>query len=161
MPGIRSSCVIVSWFITFLLILPGTALAGSKASQKLFFRIHAITEIEVPPEVNFDVDVGVRDVNQTEVSSYSMSTNETNKKITAQILEPLPLGIKLYIAMKVDRLGTELGEQDLSSGQVRDCVTGISKKAVTNGEVSYRIAVPRGTPSMEFERTVVFTVVDQ
>lgn len=93
------SCVITSCLIVVsLLALSGAAFAGGKASQKLFFRIHAITEIEAPPEVYFDVDVGVRDVTQTETSTYSMSTNETNKKITAQILEPLPAGVKLFIA---------------------------------------------------------------
>lgn len=62
--------------------------------------------------------------------------------------------------MRGDKLGTELGEQDLSGGQVRDCVTGISQKAVTNREILYRIVVSRGTPSMEFERTVMFTITN-
>ena len=91
--------------------------------------------------------------------SYAITTNESNKKITATLDEPLPMGVRLEVALAAPDGATSAGDVLLGTGAV-DLVTGISTVAASALPISYRLSVD-ATVYMPAPatRTVTFTIV--
>jgi hypothetical protein len=70
--------------------------------------------------------------------SYSITTNEDGKRITASINSPLPKGATLSIKLEPPSGASSLGSVSISS-QETSLVSNISKVAESNLEITYTI----------------------
>jgi hypothetical protein len=92
-------------------------------------------------------------------TSYAVTTNESNQKITASIDLPMPSGVTLEVTLAAPAGATSAGAVPLSTSGA-DVVTGITSTNASSLPVTYRLsatpAVYLNTPAA---RTVTFTIV--
>ena len=91
-------------------------------------------------------------------TSYAITTNEANKKITASVDQPLPSGVTLEIS-----LGAPAGASSASYVQLgtmsADVVTGISHLSASALPITYRLSATPAVQMSAQARTVTFTIV--
>lgn len=93
-------------------------------------------------------------------TTYSISTNGANKKITAELDVNLPTGVTIDVEMQPTPNGVSTGKQRLSINPV-DLVTGVTRERGTALDVSWE-----GRATLEAEpgshtRFVTFTLTSQ
>jgi hypothetical protein len=92
-------------------------------------------------------------------TSYAITTNEPNKKITASIDQAMPLGITLEVTLAPPGGASSAGSVSLNTAAA-DVVTGISTLNASSLPITYRLSVSTGTVvGASGDRTVTFTVV--
>jgi hypothetical protein len=131
------------------------------ATQEISYEVQAINKIEVsgsPTLVITTAIAGSAPTSVTANATYAITTNEENRKITAQLDSDMPSGVALSLAMAAPSNATSAGAQTLSS-TAADMVTGVSLLNASGLDLTYTLSataaagvVPSGT------RTVTFTV---
>lgn len=91
--------------------------------------------------------------------TYAVTTNESNKKITASLDQALPAGVSLEVSLAAPVGAAAAGSVPLSTS-ASDLVTGISSISAASLPITYRLtASPSAQVSGAATRTVTFTIV--
>ena len=154
--------------LTFAFVVFGTAIvsqAANTADQTVTFEVTAINEITVTGEVSLTVNAttagGAPDSVTDTNSTYSFTTNEAGKKITAGISTAMPTGLTLEVNLTAPDGATSPGYTDISSTGTQDVVTGISQQTGSGLGLTYRLtASPSAGVVASDTRTVTFTLMD-
>ena len=136
--------------------------AAQTATQDVSFEVQAINQLAFsgsPSLVISTATAGSAPTSATANATYAITTNETGRKITAEIDSDLPGGTALSVSLAAPSGGTSAGAVTLST-IAQDVVTGISTANASGLNVTYSLTataaagvVPAGT------RTVTYTIV--
>lgn len=147
-------------FITIFTILSiaitcGIAQAGNTATQTIRIKVNPINKIAVSGDPGMLVITEGSSVTD-DSTTYTVTTNKTNQKITAAIDADMPEGLELKLFLEPPE-GASAEEVVLSTSP-RDVVTKIDPVAASDMKISYTLS--GGTQPMEGSFKVTFTFVD-
>lgn len=92
-------------------------------------------------------------------TSYAVTTNEANQKISASIDQALPPGVMLEVTLAAPSGASSAGPVSLSTASA-DVVTGISSISAASLPITYRFSAATSVQMSAPEaRTVTFTIV--
>jgi hypothetical protein len=134
------------------------------ATQVVRFQVNAINQVAVSgspaPMVINSATAGSAPVSVIGGgTSYAVTTNESNQKITASIDQSLPNGVTLEVALTAPDGAVSAGAVLLSTSGA-DVVTGITSTNASSLPITYRLsATPAVQMSVPAARTVTFTIV--
>lgn len=145
------------------LLVPALAVnAHAQApTQSVAFEVQPISQISVSGSPSLTISTatpGSAPTSATASGSYAITTNETNRKITAQLDSDLPDGVTLTVT-----LGAPSGADDahpvVLSTTAADVATGIGRVNQSGLSISYQLAatVAAGVVPAS-SRTVTFTI---
>lgn len=142
--------------------LPAAAAAQS-ATQTVRFQVNAVNQIAVSgspaPLVVSTANAGSEPTSATSTgTSYAITTNETNQKITASIDQPMPAGVSLAISLGAPSGASSAGSVPLGTSGA-DLVTGISSTAASALPIAYTLNASTQAQIGPTSRTVTFTIV--
>jgi hypothetical protein len=146
-----------------LLVLTHDARAQT-ATQVVRFQVNAINQVAVsgipaPMVINSATAGNAPGSVIGAGTSYAITTNESNQKITASIDQSLPSGVTLEVALTAPDGAMSAGAVLLSTSGA-DVVTGITSANASSLPITYRLsATPAVQMSAPATRTVTFTVV--
>lgn len=134
-------------------------------SQNVTVSVQQINELTITGDVNLTISTstpgeGLEPAIDGSSATYSLTTNDTGKKITGSIDAPFSAGIGLFILLGAPTGGTSSYEQ-LNTTPI-DLVTGIGYVAQTGLSITYTAdvsvsAAPNGAGET---RTVTLTLMD-
>lgn len=122
----------------------GAAFAADTAQQDVTYEVQAINEISVSAAtasltVNSATAGSAPNAATHTSSTYSITTNETGRKITGAIDSNMPDEVTLEVSLAAPAGATSLGDQALST-TATDLVTGISTLNESGKAISYRLS---------------------
>jgi hypothetical protein len=135
--------------------------SAQTATQTVSYEVTAINEISVagsPSLVINDATAGSGLTSASASGTYAITTNETNRKVTAQIDSNMPSGVTLSVTLAAPTGGTSTGAVTLST-TAQDVVTGVSNVNQSGLSISYGLAatVAAGVVAAG-NRTVTYTI---
>lgn len=137
--------------------------AGDSDSQTVTFEVQAINEISVsgnPGTLTVSTaTAGAEPDAVTDVTTtYAITTNETNRKITAGLNSAMPTGVTLTVALVAPTGGTS-SEAVTLTGTAADVVTGVGTVAESGLGITYGLSatVAAGVVGQD-TKTVTFTI---
>ncbi|MCO6441400.1 MAG: hypothetical protein J5I81_10005 [Nitrococcus mobilis] len=139
--------------------------AASSATQTATFEVTAINEISVSGNpgtltINSATAGSAPDAASDSSTTYAVTTNETNKKITTAIDTAMPSGVTLTVDMTAPTGATSAGAVTLDTVEV-DAVTGISSIDEQALGITYQLSATADAGVVaQTSRTVTFTVTD-
>ena len=145
------------------IIAAGSAANASAqtATQTVTYEVQAINQIAVsgsPSLVISTAVAGSAPTSVTAAATYAITTNESDRKITAQLDSDMPAGVTLSLQMAAPSGGASTGAQALSTSAV-DLVTGVSLLNEAGLGLTYTLSATSAAgvvPSAT--KTVTFTV---
>lgn len=164
----KNKSLLILTLVLFLLFTTGCrVLAAETAEQQVTINIAPINKISVSSgTVVLDIDSAsagsgpVSDSNTNTTMAYT--TNQSNKKITAELLDPFGTGIKLEVEVDSGE-GSNPGSKVLSTTP-KDIVTNLGNIAESGQTITYTANVTvEATPNSDTGNTkdVIFTLTDQ
>jgi hypothetical protein len=138
--------------------------SAQTATQVVRFQVNAINQLSVTgnpaPMVINSATPGTAPTAVTAAgTSYAITTNESNQKITASIDQALPTGVTLEVTLAPPGGATSAGAVPLSTADA-DVVTGISSISAASLPIIYRLSATTNVQMSAPEaRTVIFTIV--
>jgi hypothetical protein len=148
--------------VTSLAILPVVAAEAQSATQVVHFQVNAVNQIAVSGAPSLTITSATAGSGLTSAtatgSSYAITTNEANQKITASISQAMPAGVTLEVAMGAPGGATSAGSVQLGTASA-DVVTGISATASSALPITYRLNAGTQVQMGPTARTVTFTIV--
>ena len=145
-----------------LLALSAGKAAAQSATQDVTLEVQAINQIAFtgsPSLVISAATAGGAPTSATANATYAITTNETNRKITAQIDTDTPAGVALSASLAAPSGGTSAGAVQLGT-TAQDVVTGIGTVNASGLNVTYTLSASAAAgvvPSTT--RTVTYTIV--
>jgi hypothetical protein len=138
------------------------AQSGGTADQSVTLEVKAINEIAFngSPSITINsASAGGAPVSQSANATYDITTNETNKKVTASLDADLPAGFTLSASLAAPSGATSAGAVDLGfTGH--DVVTGISTVSATGLNVTYTLTATAAAGVLpSATHTVTYTIV--
>lgn len=161
-PSMRLGCLAFSGILA-LLFVPGHT-AAQTATQVVRFEVTAVNQIGVSGSpAPLVINAATAGLAPTSVmasgSTYAVTTNESNRKITASLDQSLPNGVTLEVSLAPPAGAASAGNVPLST-EGTDVVTGISSAAAAALPITYRLsATPTVLMSAPAVRVVTFTIV--
>jgi len=156
----------VTVILTMALVLGvyGVAHAANTATQLVSFEVAAINEISVSGNPNtLVINAALPGSNPTPATdsstTYAITTNGTNKMITAAIDEPMPTGLTLKVNLEAPS-GGESASDEILSTTAASVVKGISKVAASGLTITYTLEATAEAEVSSGQRTVTFTLTD-
>ncbi|MBM3475549.1 MAG: hypothetical protein FJX75_19970 [Armatimonadetes bacterium] len=141
------------------------AMAANTANQTVTFQVSAINEISVsgnPGALTVSTATAGAEPDQVTdaTTTYNLTTNGNNKKITGALDTAMPSDVTLKVNLAAPTGGTSAGDVTLSA-TAQNLVTGVSKKAEGTKGITYKLSatVAAGVVS-QATRTVTLTVTD-
>jgi hypothetical protein len=151
-------------FVTFG--VSAVAQAANTATQTVTYEVQAINEITVDGAPSLTIDSATAGSAPDSVSdnstTYSITTNESSKKITAAIDTAMETGLTLEVELAAPTGGgTSAAAQSLSATPV-DVVTAIAPVAESGLTITYTLdaTVAAGVVASS-TKTVTFTLTDE
>ena len=145
--------------------LTGIAFAGNSTTQTVTFQVNAINEITVsgnPGALIVSTATAGSEPDQVSDSSttYNITTNGSNKKITGQLDSAMPSDTTLTVSLVAPSGGTSAGDVALSA-TAANLVTDINKKKGSSLGITYKFSatVDAGIISST-SRTATLTILD-
>jgi hypothetical protein len=145
--------------------LVGLALAANTAQQTVTFQVDAINEISVSGNpgnlaVNTATAGSQPDQDTDNSTSWAVTTNGSNKKMTGDIDSNMPSDVTLEISLTAPTGGSGSGDVSLST-TAGDLVTSITQVAESGLAITYTLSatVSAGTVAQD-TRTVTLTLTD-
>ena len=137
--------------------------SAQEAEQVVTFEVQAINQISVGGSPSLTISTAVAGDAPTAVSdvaTYAITTNEEDRKITAELDENMPTGLTLTIDMAAPvGSGLSTDVQTLSTDAVA-LVTGVSLLNESGLGISYNLSATSAAGVVSSStRTVTFTVV--
>lgn len=139
--------------------------AASSTTQVVTMEIDAVNEISISGSApTLTIDAATPGSGPTSVSSsgitYSITTNESDKKITGSIDSNMPTGTTLTANLGAPTGATSAGAVSLSTTDA-DLVTAISTLSETGKTLTYNFSATAAAGTLaSFTRTVTFSIVD-
>lgn len=135
--------------------------SAQTATQVVSYEVTAINEISVsgsPSLVINDATPGSGLTSATAGGTYAITTNETNRKVTAHINSNMPSGVTLSVELAAPTGGTSTGAVNLSTVPA-DVVTGVSNVNESGLSISYELSatVAAGVVAAG-NKTVTYTI---
>lgn len=155
-------------FAIFGLLFGITAMtmAASSTTQVVTFEVKAINEISVSGGATVTVDTATAGSDPTDgtdaTTTYNITTNESNKKITGEITTGgnMPTGLTLT-ANLTPPPGASASTKSLSSGTAEDLVTGITQVKGSSLGITYTLSATLAAGVVASDtRTVTLTLTD-
>lgn len=146
------------------LLLPLVAgTAAAQATQVVNFEVQAIDNIAFTGTPSLIVSAAPAGGGPTSVTdataTYAITTNQSNRKITAQIDAAMPTDVTLSVTLAAPAGATSTGAIDLTT-TAQDVVTGISNASESGLGVTYTLsAAETAAPTGPSSRTVTYTVI--
>jgi hypothetical protein len=155
---------IFSFIIIFLvLFIQGGAYGAQIGTSAVTFTFQAIDEIAVTGSPTLVINSAIAGQQpqpaEDTSSTYSISTNGTNKRITASINKQMPANTTLEIQLTAPGSGTSAGYKILST-VAADVVTGISHVASASRTITYRFSATTAAGVLTDSCTVTLTLTD-
>ncbi len=146
------------------ILAAGVAMAGNTAQQTVNFQINGINEISVsgnPGTLTISSATAGQDPDPAEDTSttYSVTTNQENKKIVGKINQAMPQYTKLEIQLAAPTGGSSAGYVELGESD-QNLVTGISKLSESGKQISYKFSAQAEAGTLSGQRTVTLTLTD-
>ncbi len=145
-----------------LTALPFAAARGQSATQVVHFQVNAVNQIAVSGTPTLALTTATAGSGLTSAtatgSSYAITTNESNQKITASINQAMPAGVTLELLMGAPSGAASAGSVQLGTASA-DVVTGISGVASAALPITYRLNATTQVQMGPTARTVTFTIV--
>ena len=138
-------------------------LAGSTATQTVTFEVQAINEISVSGNPGaMTINTATAGSAPTSVSdsstTYAITTNESNRKITAAIDLAMPSGVTLTANLTAPTGATSAGAVTLGT-VAADVVTGITTLNESAKTITYNLSATAAAGTVaSTSRTVTYTV---
>jgi hypothetical protein len=136
----------VTAFLAAVLILGPTGItwAGISATQTVGYEVRAINELSVSASpgtltVSSASSGSQPDPVSNALTTYAVTTNGTNKKITGAINTPMPDNVTLKITLASPSSGSSSNEVALGTTPV-DLVTGITQLAERGKTITYKLS---------------------
>lgn len=129
-------------FAAGILCLSQNAFGSSTATQTVSFEVEGIDQLSVtgsPSLVISSATAGGAPADATANATYAISTNQTDRKITAQMDSDMPAGVTLSASVAAPSGATSTGAQPLSTEAV-DVVTGISTLNESGKNITYTLS---------------------
>jgi len=155
--------------ILLLLILPLSALAQVRttATQTISLEIRPVALLEVsgdPQPMHIaagQAGLNTLDVFEESSTSYRLTTNASNMKLSVAIDEPVPGGTRLYIEM-AGTTGTSAGKVEISNAlSPVDAVIGIDKSWGSDQSIVYTFEADADRQAMNAQsRTIILTLTN-
>lgn len=122
----------------------GITLAGISANQTVGYEVRAINELSVnasPGTLTVSsASAGSQlDPVSNALTTYAITTNGANKKITGAINTPMPDNVTLKITLAAPASGSSTNEVTLGTTPV-DLVTGITQLAESGKTITYKLS---------------------
>ena len=151
--------------VVLLLGVYGIAYSANTATQLVTFEVQSLDEITVSGNpgaliISTATAGGDPDPATDATTTYSVSTNGTNKKITGSIDAAMPANTALNVTLTAPTGGTSAGAVTLTTA-AQDLVNGITQLAESGLTIGYEFTATAAAgivPSSS--RTVTFTVTD-
>lgn len=148
--------------VALLAAFGGRASAQATATQDVSYEVQAVSQLSFSGSPSLTIaaaTAGSAPTSVTANATYAVTTNETDRKITAQIDSDMPSGVSLSVSLAAPSGGTSAGAVSLST-VAQDVVTGISTLNASGLGVTYSLSatsaagvVPAGS------RTVTYTIL--
>ena len=137
------------------------AASAQTATQVVTFQVNAINQISFSGSPSLTISAAVAGNDPTSVShstsTWAVTTNQSNAKITASLNSDMPTGLTLWASLGAPAGSTGIGNS-LSTVAV-DLVTGITKLAQGGLQVIYSLdATPAAGVVASTTRTVTYTI---
>ena len=121
-----------------------SAFAASSATQSVTYEVSAINELSVSSSsVSLTVNAAVAGSAPTAASdsstSYAITTNESNRKITGSLNTAMPSGVSLSASLAAPTGGSSAGAVALTA-VAQDLVTGISTLNESAKAITYDLS---------------------
>jgi hypothetical protein len=135
--------------------------SAQTATQTVTYEVQAINEIAVsgsPSLVISTAVAGNAPTSATAAATYAITTNESDRKITAELDADMPAGLTLSIELAAPGGAASTGAQVLSTTAV-DLVTGVSLLNAAGLGIDYTLSATSAAGVVSSSsRTVTFTV---
>lgn len=133
------------------------------ATQTVQFQVNAVNQVAVSgnpsPLAITTATAGSGLTTATSTgTSYAITTNEANQKITASIDQTMPAGVTLDVQLGAPPGAVSTGSVPLGTASA-DLVTGISAIAASALPITYRLNAGTQVQMGPASRTVTFTIV--
>ena len=143
--------------------LTGSALAQTNvASQQVSVNVSEIAVIAVHGNINLTINTataGQEPEPATAAATYDVSTNGSNKKISAQLDSNMPKDLKLFATMAAPNSATSTGRKELKDKSV-DLVTGITKVRGSGLALTYEAEAKIEATPDNVTRTITYTLTN-
>jgi len=151
--------------LALLITLPLAAQGQTTVTQTVAYEVQAINEIGLNTPLTLVINTataGALPNNATDdTTTYSITTNEAGKKITARIDEAMPTGLLLKVHLDPpSTTGTSAGEVTLTITP-QDVVTGIGPVTASKIKILYTLSATGAVAPTSGERSVTFTLMDE
>lgn len=135
--------------------------SAQTATQTVSYEVAAVNEISVsgsPSLVINSATAGSGLSSASASATYAITTNETNRKVTAQIDSNMPSGVTLSVTLDAPTGGTSAGAVNLST-TAQDVVTGVSSINQSGLSITYGLSatVAAGVVAAD-NKTVTYTI---
>jgi hypothetical protein len=145
--------------------LAATVLAADNDGATVTYEVTAINELDISGNPgNMTVSTATAGSQPEAVTdattTYAITTNGTNKKITAELDTAMPTGTTLKVNLAAPSVGISAGQVTLSTSAA-DVVTGITEVVDSAKTISYELGatVDAGVVGSA-TKTVTFTIAD-
>jgi hypothetical protein len=141
------------------------AMAANTAQQTVTFQVDAINEVSVsgnPADLVVNTATAGSEPNDDtdNTTTWAVTTNESNKKMTGSIDSNMPANVTLQVNLTAPTGGTSQGDVSLTTGDA-DLVTGVATVAESALGITYTLSatVAAGVVAQD-TRTVTLTLTD-
>lgn len=135
--------------------------ASAQATQDVTFEVQAINQIAFtgsPSLVVSTATAGSAPTSVTAGATYAITTNQTNRKVTAQINSAMPSGVTLTVSLAAPTGGSSAGAVSLGT-TAQDVVTGVSTVNQSGLSVTYTLSATAAAGVVASgTRTVTYTI---
>jgi hypothetical protein len=138
-------------------IAAGSVFAADTAVQNIAFTVDAFSSIAVSGD---PAPLGTVSHPSDSSTTYDVSTNGTNMRITAQLDSPMPTNVTLNVALAHPTGLSTSTAQNLTASPL-EVVSGITTLSQTGLGVTYSLSAPASVaPSASDSRQVTLTVTE-
>ncbi|CAN5896333.1 hypothetical protein BH11GEM1_BH11GEM1_23910 [soil metagenome] len=148
-------------FLGVFALVCGRILEAQTATQTVTFSVvsssrAAIASVATPMTVRAAITNGTSTSASVAGSSYAITTNESNQKISASLNEAMPSGLSLAVSLSPPAGAASRGVTQLGA-TATDVVTGISAADAASLPLVYTLTAS-GVPTRSNRRVVTYTV---
>lgn len=148
--------------VTVALLLAASAAGAQTQTQTVNFSVVAINQLAVTSTpVSLTVNSATAGNDPAPVSDassvWSITTNQTNTKVSANIPSDMPAGVTLSVLLGQPAGATSVS-RDLASGTAQDLVTGITKLKALALPVTYTLTATAAAGVASGSRVVTYTL---
>lgn len=136
--------------------------AQNTATQTVDITINAVNKISVgagTPSLTISTAVaGDAPTEASAASTWAVTTNQTNTKVTARINSAMPSGASLLVTLGAPTGATNVADVSLDATD-KDVVTGITHLNESGLAIGYKLQATSAAAVTSISKTVTYTVV--